>query len=52
MKSKAKILAELLDKKFEEMGLPKPKEEKKTGSFVYIPSNNTPIKKSNNQERK
>lgn len=46
MKSKATELVELLDKKFEEMGWPKPKEEKKTGSFVYIPRNNTSIKKA------
>ena len=36
MKSKAQLLSEQIDKIFEERGLQKPKEVKKTGSFVYI----------------
>jgi hypothetical protein len=40
MKSKAQLLVEILDKKFEEMGWPKLKEEKKEGQFVYIPASN------------
>ena len=36
MKSKAEVLADKIDKIFEENGLPKPKEVEKKGSFVYI----------------
>ena len=36
MKSKAQLLVEQIDKIFEERGLQKPKEVKKTGNFVYI----------------
>ena len=38
MKSKAQLLTEAIDKEFEKRGLPKPKEVKKEGYFVYITS--------------
>lgn len=36
MKSKAQLFMEQIDKVFEERGLPKPKNVKKTGSFIYV----------------
>ncbi|MBQ6497685.1 MAG: hypothetical protein IJI58_03115 [Bacilli bacterium] len=38
MKSKAQILIEEINKICEERGLSKPKEIKREGSFIYIPS--------------
>ena len=56
MKSKAQILAEKIDKMFEERGLKvRLQEEKKDGYFVYIPAQknaSSTNNKLNKQERK